>query len=88
MTAKEKNMYPTSTWIDPDEIPEITDEDFARAKRYVNGVEVKRPGRPALEHPKVQVSIRLDADLVQELRSQGPGWQTRANEALRKAVGL
>ncbi len=88
MTGNKQNMNRTSAWNDPDDYPEITDADFARAKRYVGGVEVKRPGRPPLEHPKVRVSIRLDADLVEELRAQGPGWQTRANEALRKATGL
>ena len=28
MTAKKKNT--PSTWIDPDDAPELTDEDFAR----------------------------------------------------------
>ena len=46
-----------------------------------------RPGRgkqkvPAKEH----VSIRLDADLTAHFRKDGPGWQTRLNAALRKAV--
>lgn len=32
---------------------------------------------------KVPVSIRLDADLVDELRAMGGGWQTRVNAILR-----
>ncbi len=38
------------------------------------------------EHPKTRVTIRLDADVVARLRADGPGWQTRANAALREAV--
>ncbi|MEI9964844.1 MAG: BrnA antitoxin family protein [Caulobacteraceae bacterium] len=36
---------------------------------------------------KRQVTIRLDADLVEHFRAEGRGWQTRLNSALRKAVG-
>ena len=35
---------------------------------------------------KTHVTIRLDADVVSRLREDGPGWQTRANSALRQAV--
>ena len=34
----------------------------------------------------VAVSLRLDRDIVEKLQSSGPGWQTRANEILRKAL--
>ena len=30
--------------------------------------------------------VRLDTDVVERLRADGPGWQTRANAALREAV--
>ena len=36
--------------------------------------------------PKVPVSIRLDADLVEHFRSSGRGWQTRVNAILRAYV--
>lgn len=41
-------------------------------------------GRPPVEHPKEKVTVRLDADLLAELRASGPGWQTRLNDAIRK----
>ena len=41
-----------------------------------------RRGRPKLEKPKRQVTLRLDAEVVEGLRATGPGWQTRANAAL------
>lgn len=50
----------------------------------------RRRGRPigSLTSNKVQVSLRLDKDALDRLRAGGPGWQTRINEAVRKAAGL
>lgn len=45
-------------------------------------------GRPPAENAKRQVTLRLDADVVETFRKQGRGWQTRMNDALRKAAGL
>ena len=35
---------------------------------------------------KVLVSLRLERDVVERLRASGPGWQSRVNDMLRKAV--
>ena len=35
---------------------------------------------------KRQITIRLDADVVEHFRNRGPGWQTRLNAELRRAV--
>ncbi|MEM1066863.1 MAG: BrnA antitoxin family protein [Pseudomonadota bacterium] len=43
---------------------------------------------PQKKPTKVQISIRLDQDLVEALRNGGRGWQSRANSLLRQAVGL
>lgn len=45
-----------------------------------------RRGRPLGSGTKVQVTMRLDIDVVQRLRATGAGWQTRANDALRNWV--
>jgi uncharacterized protein (DUF4415 family) len=45
-------------------------------------------GRPPKESPKMQVTLRLDADVLERLRSSGKGWQGRVNDVLKKAVGL
>ena len=39
--------------------------------------------RPGPVRTKTAISIRLDHDLVERLRSTGPGWQSRINDALR-----
>jgi uncharacterized protein (DUF4415 family) len=89
-----KNARGTKTnWIDPDDAPELTDDFFERAEikdgdvvvRPAQGTLTKR-GRPKLEHPKRQVTIRLDSDLVDRLREGGSGWQSRVNQILREAV--
>jgi uncharacterized protein (DUF4415 family) len=74
-----------STWVDPDDAPEWTDEMFARADLY-RGDKLIRRGRPPLAHPKQPVSLRLDDDVVEKFRATGPGWQTRMNDALRVAA--
>ena len=45
-------------------------------------------GRPKSAAPKVSTTLRLDADVLERFRDSGPGWQSRMNEALRKAAGL
>ncbi|QBR40978.1 hypothetical protein EHF36_10315 [Kerstersia gyiorum] len=47
---------------------------------------MKRLGRPRLGTPKVAVTIRYDKDVIDAFKAGGPGWQTRMNEALKRAV--
>ena len=77
------------------EAPEATAAWFAQARpakdvlAEIVGAEAAkdmlkpRRGRPALDHPKEHVNIRLDADVVGAFRQGGVGWQTRINNALR-----
>ena len=68
-----------------DELPELTDEMMARAVSGDGSDLVRRGrGRPKLDSPKQQVTMRLDADLIAAMRATGPGWQVRVNDALRK----
>lgn len=73
-----------NTASDYEEIPEITDEMVMRGVRGDGRELLKRGrGRPALADPKRHVTMRLDGDLIDAMRASGPGWQVRANEALR-----
>jgi uncharacterized protein (DUF4415 family) len=76
-----------STWQDPDDAPELTDEWFERADQYEGGKLIRR-GRPLDPNRKQSISLRLDGDVVERFKADGPGWQSRMNAALRKAVGL
>ena len=69
-------------WVDPDDAPELTPEHFERADVY-EGEKLIRRGRPPTTNAKQLVSLRLDQDVLRRLRALGPGWQTRANAALR-----
>ena len=40
-------------------------------------------GRPLGSGSKVQVTLRIDADVVNKFKASGAGWQTRMNDALR-----
>jgi uncharacterized protein (DUF4415 family) len=53
----------------------------------VGAVERRRAakrGRPPLEHPKVQVTFRLDKNVLDSFKEDGLGWQSRINDELRK----
>ncbi|WP_188064726.1 BrnA antitoxin family protein [Sphingobium sp. KCTC 72723] len=45
----------------------------------------KRMGRPPSGPGKEQVTLRLDVDVLAKFRATGAGWQTRVNDALRRA---
>ena len=76
-----------------DEAPPWSADIFERAEiregdtvlRPANGT-LTRPGRPKLERPKRQVTVRLDQAVLDHFRSTGPGWQSRINDVLRKAA--
>ncbi len=74
--------------------PEATDEQLAQARPFADvfpdlAESIRRArGRPALDNPKKQVTLRLDSDVIARFRAGGPGWQSRINDILRKAAGL
>lgn len=82
---------------DFDENPEWTEDMHARARpaadvhgREISQALVSQRGRPALDKDtrKQAISIRLSPDVLEALRASGPGWQTRADDILRKGLHL
>jgi uncharacterized protein (DUF4415 family) len=51
-------------------------------------IQRNKGGRPRVENPKKTVTLRLDADVLERLKADGKGWQTRANALLRKELGI
>jgi len=43
--------------------------------------------KPAVPNAKELVSLRIDRDVLDYFQEDGPGWQDRINDALRKAAG-
>ena len=64
----------TDEEIDLSEVPELTPQAFARAV-------VRRGLKPTVR--KTQVTLRIDSDVLEWLKSQGRGYQTHVNELLR-----
>lgn len=56
------------------------------APAAAESVLVKRKGGVPVS--KELVSIKLDSDLIAHFQEDGPGWQERINDALRRAAGL
>ena len=75
----------------------ITDEEDAAIRaaaeadpdaRPVDELLKRKRGRPKLANAKQPILLRLDPDVVERFKAGGEGWQTRMNDALRKAVNL
>jgi len=92
MSAKGKNT--PSTWIDPDDAPELDDDFFANAQwtigdRIVSREEAQREikkvlrGRPPGSGKKQSTTVRFDTEVLSAFKATGKGWQTRMNDALR-----
>src|SRR5215467_5947350 len=76
---------------DPDN-PPLTDAQLSRMRPAYQvrpelvAAQLRRgPGRPKSERPKQQVTLRIDRDVLDKFRATGEGWQSRINQALRKA---
>jgi uncharacterized protein (DUF4415 family) len=76
---------------DPDN-PEWSARDFKRAKPFAKMfpalAKSRRVRGPQRRPTKVAVSLRLTREVVEHFKADGPGWQTRMDEALKKAAGL
>ena len=83
---EKSNADSKPAWIDPEDAPELTDDWFDKADFKIGRTVIRR-GRPP-GSTKAQVSLRLDQDVIAAFRAQGPGWQSRMNDALRKAAGF
>lgn len=87
--------YTKEDWDAVSDNPEWTEDDFRKARPFAEvfpdlaeSIRKSMAGRPKLERPKRAVSIRLDQDVIDHFKAAGDGWQSRMNEALRKAAGL
>ena len=91
MSAKLTNITSNLSKIDShlitaeeyDEIPKLTNTFFEQADQYRGG-ELIRRGRPKLEQPKLAITVRYDAEVIEAFKATGRGWQTRMNDALKQ----
>lgn len=100
MTGKKAADYKLGrdyTQADLDEIndnPEWTEEDVRAARPFAEvfpemAAAIRRGRGPARKPTKVSTTIRFDPDVIDALKGDDPtGWQSRANDLLRKALKL
>jgi uncharacterized protein (DUF4415 family) len=97
-TDEEDAAIHTAALSDPDNLP-LSAKKRGRVPSDVEAVAIRarakeaqtnliRRGRPRAAVTKEIINIRLDRDLVERLKADGAGWQTRVNDMLRKAVGI
>lgn len=81
MNAKLNDLK--STWVDPDDAPELDDAFFENASLN-KGDKVIRRGRPVSTLPtKKSTTIRYSPEVIEAFKSTGTGWQTRMDAALK-----
>ena len=90
LTDEEEAAIQAGITADP-ENPEWTAEDFKNAKPFKEVFpdlyeSWKRARGPQKTPTKQLVSLRLDRDVIEHFKAQGPRWQTRINAALRAAM--
>jgi len=91
-SALRRSAAPVLSGDDPDN-PPLTDALLGRMRPAYQvrpelvAAHLRRgPGRPKSERPKQQVTLRIDRDVLDRFRASGEGWQSRINQALRKAA--
>ena len=77
--------------------PELTEQELSQSKPFTETLPAlvakletvqRLRGRPKVNAPKVSTVLRLDPDVATYIRSTGSGWQSRINEALRRAASF
>ena len=68
----EKRNDSRTTWTDPDEAPELTDEWFEGAD-LMEGTRLARRGRPPSEKKKVLLTVRYSQEVVDYVLSRHCG---------------
>ncbi len=91
---QEGRGYTRADWDEVSDNPEMTEEELKELRPFREvfpelAASIDRKlGRPKVETPKKAISLRLDQEVIDRFKATGDGWQSRMNEALRKAVGL
>lgn len=66
----------------------MTSRDAAEAafkKATTKPAELPLP-KPSIPNAKEMVSLRIDRDILDHFQEDGPGWQDRINDALRRVI--
>jgi len=63
---------------------DVAEAAFKKATTKPADLPAEKPKIPGV---KEQVTLRLDREVLDHFQNDGPGWQDRINDALRKLIG-
>jgi uncharacterized protein (DUF4415 family) len=97
MTPEEDRAITEAALSDPDN-PPLDKDWFKRARpayevlpeiypKEVAEAMLRPRGRPKADKTKMQITLRLDPEIVSHFRKSGEGWQSRINAVLKRHVG-
>lgn len=80
-------LKPNPFMFDEDNGPLPDASEFRPTRDVLAELGIPMPkGRPRLERPKRQVTLRLDEAVIEHFKKGGKGWQTRLNDTLAAAI--
>ena len=85
--------YTKADWDAVSEDGDASPADLASAKPFTEAfpdlaASARRSRGPQKAPTKRLVSLRLSPDVIERFKADGPGWQSRIDATLRKAMGL
>ena len=83
--------YTQADWDDVSDNPEWTAEEMAKAKPFAEALpelaaSARRVRGKQKTPTKQLISLRLDRSIVDAFKAEGPGWQSRINEVLKRVI--
>jgi uncharacterized protein (DUF4415 family) len=89
--ARKKSGYSKKDLREVSDNPELTKEDFAKARPFSEvfpdlSASIRKGRGPNKAPTKKLVSLRLSPEVIEHFKSTGEGWQSRIDETLRKVV--
>jgi uncharacterized protein (DUF4415 family) len=89
--ARKRRGYTRKDLREVSDNPELTKADFTKARPFSEvfpdlSASIRKGRGPNKAPTKKLVSLRLSKEVIEHFKSAGPGWQSRIDETLRKAV--
>jgi uncharacterized protein (DUF4415 family) len=89
MPNTRKKGYSARDLRDVSDSPELTKEDFARARPFAEALpelaaSIRKGRGPSKVPTKKLVSLRLSGQVIEAYKAKGPGWQSRIDADLRR----
>ncbi len=90
-TARKHHRFGHEDLREVGDSPELTEADFAKARPFAEvfpdlSASIRKGRGPNKSPTKKLVSLRLSPDVIEHFKKEGPGWQSRIDETLRKVV--